>query len=45
VSEETVEGPFDSVEEQVEAAHQRAVEQLRTKVQKAKSEALKKLSP
>ena len=38
------EEPFESAAEKVDRAHQRAVEELRERVAKAKSEALKKVS-
>jgi F0F1-type ATP synthase membrane subunit b/b' len=45
MSEELVERPFDEASEQMEAEHKRAMEELKTKVEKAKSAALKKVSP
>ena len=45
MSEEIVEEPFDSAAEKVEAEHQKAVASLRSKLEKAKSEALKKIGP
>ncbi len=44
MSGEIVNGPFRSAAEQVEAAHQQAVSDLKSKVAKAKSAALKKVS-
>ena len=44
MTEETVDEPFDAAAEKVEAAHQQAVADLRSKLEKAKAAALKKLS-
>ncbi len=44
MSGDIVDGPFTSAAEQVERAHQKAVAELKSKVEKAKSEALKKVS-
>jgi DNA-binding ferritin-like protein len=44
MTEETVNEAFDAVAERVEAAHQQAVADLRSKLEKAKSAALKKVS-
>ena len=44
MSEGLVEEPFDSAAEQVEAAHKRAVSELKSKVERAKAAALKKVS-
>ena len=44
MSEDLVEEPFKSAAEQVEAAHRQAVSELKSKVEKAKSAALKKVS-
>ncbi len=44
MSGDIVDGPFSSAAEQVERAHQKAVAELKSKVEKAKSEALKKVS-
>lgn len=41
--EEIVGEPFDAAVEKVEAAHQQAVDDLRSRLERAKSEALKKL--
>lgn len=41
MSEEIVDGSFESAESEVESAHQQAVARLREKVRKAKAEALK----
>jgi hypothetical protein len=43
MSEDVVEEPFRSATEKVEASHQEAVEELRARVSKAKSDALKKV--
>ena len=43
MSEDSTEEEFASAAAQVEAAHRQAVAELRSKVEKAKSEALKKL--
>jgi len=45
MTEEIVDEPFDAAAERVEAAHQQAVADLRSKLEKAKSVALKKVSP
>jgi uncharacterized protein YbjQ (UPF0145 family) len=44
MSEEVVEKSFKKATEEVEAAHRDAVAELKDKVQKAKAEALKKIS-
>ena len=44
MSEEIVDEAFDSAAEKVEAAHQQAVADLRSKVENAKLAALKKVS-
>ena len=44
MSEDIVDEPFNSATEQVESSHKEAVEQLKAKVQKAKADALKKVS-
>ncbi len=44
MTEEIVNEPFDAAAERVEEAHQQAVADLRSKLEKAKSEALKKVS-
>jgi len=44
MTEETVDEAFDAASEKVEAAHQQAVADLRSKLEKAKSAALKKVS-
>ena len=44
MTEETVDEAFDAAAEKVEAAHQQAVADLRSKLEKAKSAALKKVS-
>ncbi len=45
MSEKIVDEEFEAAEQKVEASHQQAVAELREKVQRAKSAALKKLSP
>jgi len=45
MTEEIVDEPFDAAAEDVEAEHQQAVAHLRSKVERAKSAALKKTSP
>jgi hypothetical protein len=44
MTEEIVDEPFDAAAERVEVAHQQAVADLRSKLEKAKSAALKKVS-
>lgn len=44
MTEEIIDEPFDDAAEKVEAAHQQAVADLRAKLEKAKSAALKKVS-
>ena len=44
MSKDIVEEPFDSAAKQVEEAHEQAVAELKSKVEKAKSAALKKVS-
>jgi hypothetical protein len=44
MTEETVDGPFNAAAEKVEAAHRQAVADLRSKLEKAKASALKKVS-
>jgi hypothetical protein len=44
MTEETVNEAFDAAAEKVEAAHRQAVADLRSKLEKAKSAALKKVS-
>ncbi|MGD0145807.1 MAG: hypothetical protein ABSB53_03020 [Nitrososphaerales archaeon] len=44
MTEETVDEPFNSAVEKLEAAHKQAVADLRSKLEKAKSAALKKVS-
>jgi hypothetical protein len=44
MSEDLVSEPFDSAKEQVDAAHQKAVTELKDKVAKAKASALKKVA-
>jgi hypothetical protein len=44
MTEETVDEPFDAAAEKIEAAHKQAVAELRSKLEKAKSAALKKVS-
>ncbi len=44
MSESITEGPFKSAAEEVEAAHEEAVSQLKTNVEKSKATALKKVS-
>lgn len=45
MSEEPVDKPFADAAKQVESANEEAVSELKSKVQKAKSDALKKISP
>jgi len=45
MSEDPMDEPFRSASEQVEEAYQEAVSELRSKVERAKSTALKKVSP
>ncbi len=45
MSGDVVDQPFAEAARKVEEAHQEAVEALRTKVAKAKSDALEKVSP
>ena len=45
MSEEIVDEPFRSATEKVEAAHQQAVSELKSKIEKAKSDALRKVKP
>jgi len=45
MSEEVVDQPFEAALENVEEAHKKAVAQLRTNLEKAKSTALKKIGP
>jgi len=44
MSEELVDEAFESVSENLDSAHQKAVSELKEKVEKAKSAALKKIS-
>jgi hypothetical protein len=44
MSEDVVDAPFKAAADQVEQSHQDAVSQLKAKVQKAKADALKKVS-
>jgi len=44
MSEETVDEAFDAAAEKIEAAHEQAVAELRSKLEKARSAALKKVS-
>ncbi len=44
MSESITDGPFESAAEQVEAAHEHAVAQLKSSVEKSKAAALKKVS-
>jgi len=44
MSEELVNEPFDEAAEKVEAAHKQAVADLRSRLEKARSTALKKVS-
>ena len=44
MSEDLVEKPFRSAADQVAAEHQQAVADVKSKIEKAKSEALKKVS-
>lgn len=44
MTEETVDEAFNAVAGKVEAAHQQAVDDLRSKLEKARSAALKKVS-
>jgi hypothetical protein len=44
MTEETVDEAFDAAAEKVEATHRQAVDDLRSKLDKAKSAALKKIS-
>ena len=45
MSEDLVEEPFKSAAERVEAAYDKAAEELKAKVEKSKAAALKKISP
>jgi hypothetical protein len=45
MNEDMVDEPFRSASEKVEAAHQAAVSELKSKVEKAKSDALRKVKP
>jgi uncharacterized protein YjbJ (UPF0337 family) len=45
MSESIVDGPSKEAARKVEAAHEQAVGELKSSVEKAKSAALKKLSP
>jgi hypothetical protein len=45
MTEETVDEPFNAAAEKVEAAHKQAVADLKSKLEKAKSATLKKVSP
>ena len=45
MTEETVDEPFNAAAEKVETAHKQAVADLKSKLEKAKSAALKKVSP
>ncbi len=45
MTEETVDEPFNAAAEKVEAAHKQAVADLKSKLEKAKSAAMKKVSP
>ena len=45
MTEETVDEPFNAAAEKIEAAHKQAVAELRSKLEKARSVALKKVSP
>jgi hypothetical protein len=44
MTEDTVDEPFNAAAERIEAAHQQAVADLRSKLEKARSAALKKVS-
>ena len=44
MTEETVDEPFNAAAEEIEEAHRQAVADLRSKLEKAKSAALKKVS-
>jgi len=44
MTEEIIDEPFDAAAEKVEAEHQRAVADLRSKIERAKAAALKKVS-
>lgn len=44
MSDEIVREPFSEATEQIEASHRDAVAQLKAKVEKAKADALKKVS-
>jgi len=45
MTEDVVDEQFDAAVERVEAAHLQAVTDLRSKIEKAKSAALKKINP
>lgn len=45
MTEETVDEPFNTAVEKIEVAHEQAVADLRSKLEKAKAAALKKVSP
>lgn len=45
MSEEIVDEPFRSASEELEATHREGVAKLKAKVEKAKGDALKKVSP
>jgi len=45
MTEEIVDEPFNAAAEKVESAHQQAVADLRSRLKKARSAALKKVSP
>ncbi len=45
MSEDLIDEPFDSVSKRVKEAYAQAADELKAKVAKAKSEALKKISP
>ena len=45
MTEEIVDEPFDAAVEEVESAHKQAVEDLRSKVERMKAAALKKVGP
>lgn len=44
MSEETVDQAFDAAAEKIEATHKQAVAELRSKLEKARSAALKKVN-
>ena len=45
MSEDVVDEPFRSATERVEAAYQQAVSDLRSRVEKARADALRKVNP